>query len=392
MRSFLAAILALGALAQDSDWWNPDWKYRRNVKITNNLKGKLTAGYPVSVAFSPAFMGIDKKARPDLEDLRVVYKGKEVPFIFERPEKDRVLVTFRLAQDMDPKASDTYSLYYGNPAAAKASHKKTDVYEFHNEWTRIEWDNRIDPQVVDGKLAVSRAPGEMCAFKLKDVKPLDSFELKMKLSFEVNAADASQTQFSVHLRSRKVEKMDAELEKKIDELIGKLGDDSYKVREEASRQLIEIGIVALPKLEKAMKESEDPEVKWRCEYIMGEMGKRSPIPEILVKYQFIPNAAKQTTFVVTSTIEGKTVTSQPMQMRDFTLQVTRMEKFGSVAIRTPGDNMVNVGEFKSPVDEVYFEVSNLKGAVLRIGELQLRRYLSDQGRPTFEIDIEQSAK
>lgn len=392
MKSFLVAVLASTALAQDSDWWNPDWKFRRNVKITNNLKSKLSAGYPVSVAFSPGFLGIDKKARPDLDDLRVVYKGREVPFILERPEKDRVLVTFRLAQDMDPKATDTYSLYYGNPAAARASHKKTDVYEFYNEWSRIDWDDRIDHEAANDRLVLSRAPGEPCAFRLKDVKPLDSFELKMKLSFEANAADASQAQFAVHLRTRKVEKMDPELEKKIDELIGRLGDDSYKVREEASRQLIEIGKVAVPKLETAMKESDDPEVKWRCEYILGEIGKRSPIPEILVKYQLIPNASGQTTLVVTSTIEGKTQTSPPVQMKDFVLQITRMEKFGSVAIRTPGDAVVNVGEFKSPVDEVFFEVSNLKGGALRIGELQLRRYLSDQGRPTFEIDIEQSAR
>jgi hypothetical protein len=67
---------------------------------------------------------------------------------------------------------------------------------------------------------------------------------------------------------------DGELVTKIDELCKKLSDEDYKVREEATKSLVEIGRPALSKVEK-LKESDDAEVKTRAERIAAEIIKNS---------------------------------------------------------------------------------------------------------------------
>ncbi len=58
---------------------------------------------------------------------------------------------------------------------------------------------------------------------------------------------------------------------KIPALIRQLGDPSWRTREKAARELVEIGEEAGPYLERAL-ESKDAEVRWRAEGIMGKIG------------------------------------------------------------------------------------------------------------------------
>jgi hypothetical protein len=58
-------------------------------------------------------------------------------------------------------------------------------------------------------------------------------------------------------------KADATLTEKVRKLIRQLGDDQYKVREEAAKQLTEIGRPAVPALRAAMQ-SDDVEIKHRA--------------------------------------------------------------------------------------------------------------------------------
>ena len=61
---------------------------------------------------------------------------------------------------------------------------------------------------------------------------------------------------------------DKELEAKIADLIKKLGDDAWDVREDATTTLQKIGRDALPALKEAIKNSQDPEVKFRTKMIV----------------------------------------------------------------------------------------------------------------------------
>lgn len=51
-------------------------------------------------------------------------------------------------------------------------------------------------------------------------------------------------------------------------LIQQLGDDSFSIRESASRELITIGEPALGALQRAEESTGDPEIRWRAEWII----------------------------------------------------------------------------------------------------------------------------
>jgi hypothetical protein len=64
-----------------------------------------------------------------------------------------------------------------------------------------------------------------------------------------------------------VQKPDPELAKKIEKLIGRLGDEEFGVREAAYNELREIGEPARTWLKKAL-DSKDPEVRWRASRLL----------------------------------------------------------------------------------------------------------------------------
>src|SRR5688572_7708615 len=57
-------------------------------------------------------------------------------------------------------------------------------------------------------------------------------------------------------------------------LIERLGSDDFRVREQASRELAAMGASARPALEKAMKESESLEVRWRAEQLLRRIDRQ----------------------------------------------------------------------------------------------------------------------
>ncbi|MHC4663167.1 MAG: HEAT repeat domain-containing protein [Planctomycetota bacterium] len=61
--------------------------------------------------------------------------------------------------------------------------------------------------------------------------------------------------------------------KKIDRLIGKLASDDFNVREQAEKDLKEIGEPARKALEEAL-ESDDDEVRWRAARVLRELGRK----------------------------------------------------------------------------------------------------------------------
>jgi hypothetical protein len=73
-------------------------------------------------------------------------------------------------------------------------------------------------------------------------------------------------------------KADAALAEKVQKLIRQLGNDQYKVREEAGKQLVEIGRPAVPALREAMK-GDDVEVKHRAGRILDTI--RTSMPYLL---------------------------------------------------------------------------------------------------------------
>ena len=52
------------------------------------------------------------------------------------------------------------------------------------------------------------------------------------------------------------------------DLAGRLGDNVFQVREQATRELCKMGRLALPAVEQALAKATDPEVRARCEWLL----------------------------------------------------------------------------------------------------------------------------
>jgi hypothetical protein len=64
----------------------------------------------------------------------------------------------------------------------------------------------------------------------------------------------------------------------IQRLVADLGADDFRTREAASRKLASIGEPARAALEKALKESESPEVRWRAEQLLRRLAGSREVP------------------------------------------------------------------------------------------------------------------
>ena len=64
---------------------------------------------------------------------------------------------------------------------------------------------------------------------------------------------------------------DAGLQRRLDGLLARLDDDSYKARESASRDILVMGLPIEPALRRAMKGGKSAEVRLRCRRLRQEM-------------------------------------------------------------------------------------------------------------------------
>jgi len=385
----MTIIVALGALSLVQDgWWNADWEYRRTLTIRNRLGASLKEGHPVSIRLSPGFLGLDRKARQDFADVRIVRGGKVIPHDLTKAEGegDEHMLSFRLAADIESKSFDRYVLYYGNSSAAPADRARVMelVVEFDSDkdLRAFDVDASVKSSFKEGRGLLSSDKG---ALRVRNLSGLTTFRLRSTFSFRSEDPKGGGV-FLFRMRAKPSGKPDAGVAKKVEELIEKLGDDNYRVREDATAALVEVGKDALPLVEKAFKETRDPEVRWRCEFVVQEIAKRSPLPEIVVQYTFLPGGMVQLRTVV----GGKAAESAfRAAAGDISLEIIRMEKHGSVRISTPAGAVANIGVLNEEIDEVSLELARVQGGSVALDIVTVERYLSDQGKPSFEIDVEQ---
>ncbi len=101
----LILLWASPALAQG--WWNPAWKARRT------LKAEIPAGVEGDEPTATATFMTHGWMKEDATDLRIIAKGREVPYrVLRVGPGDQVSVAFQLVVGVD-----SYQAYYGNPKA-----------------------------------------------------------------------------------------------------------------------------------------------------------------------------------------------------------------------------------------------------------------------------------
>ncbi|MBI2901782.1 MAG: hypothetical protein HYY17_16475 [Planctomycetes bacterium] len=264
-------------LAQD-DWWNPDWKFRRRIAIQNHIEGPLPKGHQLCVEFDPDYLGISAKASREHADLVLVHAGKEIPCRLLPGRPGRVALWFRSVEEIARDGRDgRYALYYGN-AAGRRSGDESSVFDFFEDFSSgktdlFDADRDVALSVAGGRLVVTDAGSDRTEFSPSLVRfRAGAIPRNFSLSAELEIVPEKDAVFEVGLRVELKEPIEvtAELKKKIEDLVEKLGAYDWEEREGATAELIKIARPAIPRLEEALRSS-DPEVKWRAEHVLKEI-------------------------------------------------------------------------------------------------------------------------
>jgi len=293
MRKTLASICLMGFLAlgaaqnQATQWWGKDWKFRRPVTLRNSTDQAFAAGSPVSIEFDPNYLDFDKKAGPDLRDLRLIHKGKEIPYRREQIGSSIRLV-FALPEALPAQATDaeTY-LYYGNATAPAPKYAVRtaglSIQRFESEKQAQDLfavSGGLRYAVRNGALEIQNLPpgatqAKPATLRLRKIPPLKEFTIKAVVEFLPNPGSFYSFSIEAGVHKPKGE-IKPELKKRIEEFIRQLGAENWKDREEAQKELIRIGGSALEAVEKAARSS-DAEVRTRAETILKQLKKKVPV-------------------------------------------------------------------------------------------------------------------
>lgn len=395
----LFALLSLTLGLPQEGWFHPDWKFRRKLVLRNNLETPLPAGFTMEVEIDPEYLGLGEKARKDLSDLRAVHDGRELPTaILPGRSGTRRAVAFRTAADIPAGGTDArYAFYYGN-AQSPPPAGPGPVFEFFEDFSRpealkekFEVDRDVRAAVEEAALVIrdvgaersEHAPGKIA---LKGLPAKGGFALSFDLSIE--ASNTHALGFAVTVDMKDPAAAAPGLGKKIEDLIDKLGDLDWEVREKSTAELIKIGKPATGKLLEATKSS-DAEVKWRAEHVLKEIRERSPAP--VISAGVLIGDARVGPVAMSYGIgksRGKLRTGGvwPLRMhvkvlRDQDDDVTVL--WNQVRPQT--------GHLPGEVERIAFTFHRATelGAI-RIDNVRLSRYVDEDSRPTHTLEIEES--
>ncbi len=383
-------------------WWDPAWRHRRRIAVRNNLAGDLKAGHPLQVEFDAGYLGVLDRAKGDLSDLTLVHGGRPAPFALlpGRSASHRILA-FRTASDLAARGTDGgYALYFGNPDAAPSSATADAVFEFSEDFSRPETLARkfgIDREVtcaVEGGALVVRdvAPGRNETtpgrIVLKGLPAPGGFSLSFDL--EIDSSNAAGVGFAVNVEMKEPAAADPAIGKRIDDLIDKLGDLDWEVREKSTKDLVRTGRPAVAKLAAASRSS-DAEVRWRADHILREIRENAPSPVITAG--IVTNDPQVGPIALASAV-GRTRLKHrygagwPVRL---SVTVTR-DPDGEVEILW-NNGRPQTGRLPGEVREISFALYKAAAAPLgtvRLDNIVLRRHVDDDAKPTTTLEVEET--
>jgi hypothetical protein len=284
-------ILALSGLlagAPRDDWWNKDWAHRRSLGLRTRRELPLSAGTCIGVTVRCRELGIRERGQPDLADLRLVYRGREVPYEL-RPLDDppgAVRIRFPLQADLTRRNSPDagYAFYYGNPKAAPPAYGRAALTHFFVEPAskqqvaeKLQIDSAIRSDVEAAGLwirgvdasATAQAPARIL---LKCPPPGRNQAVRVKIHWTAPEA-GNEGGVALLAGSAESPRADPATAERIAALVRDLGHDAADVREAATLALVELGMAALEPLREAVR-SPDLEVAARARRATAEIQSR----------------------------------------------------------------------------------------------------------------------
>jgi hypothetical protein len=259
----LLILVLLAALpAQESA---PD--FRRSLALVNRDDQPLAAGIQVVVSSIMSRRLVDGA---DASDVQIFHGGKRIPSWSRGSE-----VWFRLAAPIPPRGRDlTYEVRYGG---GKAASRPEEVFEFFEGFTApldpLKW--RADPDlgVRQGEkgLEIIRIPAGRNEYAPASLIPRVSlpagFVFEADMAWEFEPGSSASFALGANLERRAPS---PELVAQGAAMIKKLGEDDISVREEAIRDLVKLGLPAVPALEEVAG-SADPEMRQRAAQIISRI-------------------------------------------------------------------------------------------------------------------------
>jgi hypothetical protein len=119
-KNVLGESIAKDAEIDKAIWWNGEYAYSQNLKITNTSSDNmLPKGSIVSAEFNHLNLVSQNKSAIDGKDLKLIYISNgeyiEVPLILTGANATNSIIAFELISDLSAGTSDDhYCLYYGN--------------------------------------------------------------------------------------------------------------------------------------------------------------------------------------------------------------------------------------------------------------------------------------
>jgi hypothetical protein len=400
MKALLLCFLALTWAAPAGEpWWNKEWKYRRPIAIRNRGEKPLAKGFTMQIDVDPDYLQIRDKSKAALEDWALVRRGERLPLVLQPSGPKNIRLCFRSAAEIPADGADAYFLYYGCPDAAPLRTAPDEVFELWEDFSRPEAlaerfqvDKDLTVTVADGALVIREVANDRTAssparLAFRKFPPLEGFELSLDL--EMDSSDASGAAFAVTVNLQEPQANDPAIAKKVDELIEKLGDDSWDTREKATKELIALGRPAAARILEASR-STDAEVKWRAGHILKMIQEKHPAPTFSAGV-----AAGQAgiTAMLTSVIgANRTRTRHTGGWPVRTRIVLQRDPEGEIKVLWNG-RYPQSGLMSGSIRDVAFTVHKAGGAALgtiKIDNILVRRFVDEDSRPTNTIDLEET--
>jgi hypothetical protein len=140
---------------EDSNWWNANYSYRRQITIVNNVASTLPAGYSICVTIDTASLFSADKMLLSGDDLRVIYWSGSSWTELDRDLADmnttltQVWFKTQVVIDASPALDNRYYVYYGNPSATNPPANKNNVYVWFDDFSTNTLDNYDKAKWVD---------------------------------------------------------------------------------------------------------------------------------------------------------------------------------------------------------------------------------------------------
>lgn len=378
--------LLLLALPQDP-WWHRDWEFRRPIVVAPAPDEALESGAVIEIDLDSAWLGLQAKSRKGLEDWVLVRGASTVPFALQPGKKlNAVRLAFR-APAIPAGGAERYHLYYGGPERAPSPPAPDLVHDFFDDFSdpaRTARLFRADPAVrtsiEQGRFVIQDAPpGVPSRIVLLGLPRSAGFELRF-VAHVKNAGSG----FGIELDLEEAPP-DPALPKRIQALVGLLGDDDFTARDRATKDLIAIGRPAVAALTAALR-SDDAEMKWRAGHALKEIQEHSPAPRMRMAVGVRQQPLRSSLFgeigrsrAVADGVDG--TMEQPATV------TIRRDADGQVEMSW-GSRFIQKGKLPGKLREIAWSIQG-PGLVF-LDDVSLRPYVDDDARPTTRIDVEES--